>query len=375
NQPAEERLQEILTSKLFKIVRESSPDSLTKVVPVVGDVTFNSLGISLNDVKGLREEISVVIHAAANTNMDSALKDLLNTNVGGTKNMIEWAKQLPNLKAFVHVSTAFSNSDRSDIEERVYPCRVDPHIAIMLHSGLPEDLMDLVDPKLMGNNKTGYTFSKHLAELLVEEAQYSIPVCIVRPSVVTPANKEPFPGWIDNFKGINGGLVAMSKGAVRVGLINKSGILDIAPVDHVVNLILAAAMRVGTAFNVSSSQTMAPSKNSPPMMYSAIVADVVLTLIGKKPKVGFMQRYTNFHRVLKQTTDIVGNDFSMSTNNTTTLYKHLSAADKESFSFNVTEINHEVYIRQSLLGLRHFAAEEENQDLPKARENIKRYPQ
>ncbi|CAG7786726.1 unnamed protein product, partial [Allacma fusca] len=49
-----------------------------------------------------------------------------------------------------------------------------------------------------------YTFSKHLAEILVEESSGDIPICIVRPSVVTAANKEPIPGWIDNFTGFNG---------------------------------------------------------------------------------------------------------------------------------------------------------------------------
>ncbi|CAG7662457.1 unnamed protein product [Allacma fusca] len=40
-----------------------------------------------------------------------------------------------------------------------------------------------------------YTFSKHLAELLVDESRFDIPVCIVRPAIVTVANKEPIPGW------------------------------------------------------------------------------------------------------------------------------------------------------------------------------------
>ncbi|CAG7721710.1 unnamed protein product, partial [Allacma fusca] len=53
-----------------------------------------------------------------------------------------------------------------------------------------------MDSQLRGDNLMNYTFSKHLAEMLVEESRFDIPVCIVRPSVVTPAFKEPIPGWI-----------------------------------------------------------------------------------------------------------------------------------------------------------------------------------
>ncbi|CAG7720897.1 unnamed protein product, partial [Allacma fusca] len=35
----------------------------------------------------------------------------------GTKNMLDWAKELKTLKAFVYISTAYSNSGRLKIDE------------------------------------------------------------------------------------------------------------------------------------------------------------------------------------------------------------------------------------------------------------------
>ncbi|CAG7733539.1 unnamed protein product, partial [Allacma fusca] len=73
---------------------------------------------------------------------------------------------------------------------------------------MPTDLLNSIVPQLLADNKMPYTFSKHLAEILVEESSGDIPVCIIRPSVVTAANKEPIPGWIDNFTGFNGVVAA-----------------------------------------------------------------------------------------------------------------------------------------------------------------------
>jgi len=43
-----------------------------------------------------------------------------------------------------------------------------------------------------------------LAEQVLERECGNIPVVIVRPSIVTAAEKEPYPGWIDNINGPTG---------------------------------------------------------------------------------------------------------------------------------------------------------------------------
>lgn len=49
-----------------------------------------------------------------------------------------------------------------------------------------------------------YTLTKHMAEQIVLDYYDMLPVCIVRPSIVTAAVNEPYSGWIDNVYGITG---------------------------------------------------------------------------------------------------------------------------------------------------------------------------
>ncbi|CAG7820151.1 unnamed protein product, partial [Allacma fusca] len=60
--------------------------------------------------------------------------------------MLGWAKELKNLKAFVYVSTAYSNSDRLEIDEVVYPNHISPHTALKLCSEMPTDLLNSIVP-------------------------------------------------------------------------------------------------------------------------------------------------------------------------------------------------------------------------------------
>ncbi|CAG7733293.1 unnamed protein product, partial [Allacma fusca] len=150
------------------------------------------------------------------------------------------------MKAFVYVSTSFSNSELEEIYERVYPIDVDPNVAIQLYKGLPTSLLDSIVPKMVGQKKNYYVFTKHLAEVLVQNAKSEIPVCIVRPPMVGPAYTEPFPGWVDNLNGFNGYIAGISKGIIRCVYVTSKGTVDVVPVDHVANLTLVAAMRLGS---------------------------------------------------------------------------------------------------------------------------------
>lgn len=57
---------------------------------------------------------------------------------------------------------------------------------------------------LLGHFPNTYTFTKKMAEKMLEMEAGDLPLVIVRPSIVTAAVKEPFPGWIDNYNGPTG---------------------------------------------------------------------------------------------------------------------------------------------------------------------------
>ena len=52
-----------------------------------------------------------------------------------------------------------------------------------------------------GGFPNSYCLTKAVAELLLAEAARSLPVAVVRPSIVTCAAHEPLPGWIDSLAG------------------------------------------------------------------------------------------------------------------------------------------------------------------------------
>ena len=58
--------------------------------------------------------------------------------------------------------------------------------------------------RIIGKDPNTYTFTKALAEQLLEKECGNVPLVIVRPSVVTASAQEPMPGWIDNIYGPTG---------------------------------------------------------------------------------------------------------------------------------------------------------------------------
>ena len=88
-----------------------------------------------------------------------------------------------------------------------------------------------------------YTFTKAMGERAVEElaAEANLPLSIVRPSIIESALLHPFPGWIDGFKMADPIIRAYGLGQIPEFPGIPEGIIDLIPVDFVVNAILAVA--------------------------------------------------------------------------------------------------------------------------------------
>ena len=98
----------------------------------------------------------------------------------------------------------------------------------------------------MGTCPNTYTFTKAIAEKLLEEEHGDLPTVIVRPSIVTAALKEPLPGWIDNINGPTGIFAGEAQGILRVVNVNAELVAEIIPVDFAINLMIAAAWYTAT---------------------------------------------------------------------------------------------------------------------------------
>lgn len=60
------------------------------------------------------------------------------------------------------------------------------------------------------------------------------------PFVVIATVKDPLPGWTDNIYGLNGVIVGVSAGLIRIMYLKSSNVADIIPADIVINTVLAA---------------------------------------------------------------------------------------------------------------------------------------
>lgn len=58
---------------------------------------------------------------------------------------------------------------------------------------MDDKLVSLMTPKLLGERPNTYTYTKALAEYLVQQECGKLNVAIVRPSIVGASWKEPFP--------------------------------------------------------------------------------------------------------------------------------------------------------------------------------------
>lgn len=85
-----------------------------------------------------------------------------------------------------------------------------------------------------------YALSKILAEDLVHSFREKLPIVITRPSIVTSAWKEPYPGYVDGKKsGFAGILLTRGRGVLRTLYSDPEQNIEIIPADIANNAILA----------------------------------------------------------------------------------------------------------------------------------------
>jgi nucleoside-diphosphate-sugar epimerase len=79
-----------------------------QIVAVYGDITEPLMGLDRSQLNELENNIEVVYHMAALLSFDEKMKlETFNVNVNGTKNVLEFARQIK-VKKFIYVSTAYT---------------------------------------------------------------------------------------------------------------------------------------------------------------------------------------------------------------------------------------------------------------------------
>lgn len=257
NKTVQQRLEEISKLPLFERLSREQPNFMRKLVGVQGDLMYPGLGISDADHNLVAANTSIVLHIAATVNFVEPIRDAVQTNIIGTRHAIQLARSLKKPEAFVHVSTAYSNADKHEVEEKVYDPAMEPDKLIALVKTLNPEQLAMITPSLLGPFPNTYTFTKGITERLIENEIGNIPCAIVRPSIITPTVKEPFEGWVDNITGFNGVMSGVGNGMMAyikcTGKIDSK--LDLIPVDITANTVITAAWDLVTNKDKKSDPT------------------------------------------------------------------------------------------------------------------------
>lgn len=261
-QTAEDRLRnDVLGSELMDRLRAWHGDgweawAADRVEAVSGDIGKDHFGLDPAQYAALCQRVDLVVASAATVTFDERLDRALELNTRGAGRTLALARDA-GMVPLLHVSTCFVSGKREGVvpEAVLAPLAGDADLNATLealeescrkiraeHAGADKPLVEAgaEQAQRYGFNDV-YTLTKALGELLLVRDQGAVPITIVRPAIVESAVEQPFPGWIDAIRVVDPLLVAYGRGRVREFPGAPGAVLDIVPVDHVVNAILAAA--------------------------------------------------------------------------------------------------------------------------------------
>lgn len=284
---AELRVERLLHKPVFRPWRERvGTDSAERAIAERVSVISGDL----DDLPPLPSDLDVVIHSASTVSFDLPIDEAFTSNVAGPQHLYQALLDNGTTAHVVHVSTAYvAGLGKGIVEERLLHHEVDhrAELAAALrarqaaeqasrHPLVLEDLLERergehrragaravasatetarrewVHERLVDQGRTRaqslgwpdiYTFTKALGERAAEEMWHRAGhrLSIVRPTIIESAHAHPYPGWIDGFKVADPLIAAYGRGLLPEFPALADTILDVIPVDHVVNTILAAA--------------------------------------------------------------------------------------------------------------------------------------
>ncbi|XP_065355218.1 fatty acyl-CoA reductase wat [Calliphora vicina] len=406
------RLDDIFNDPVFQLLKKSNPTYREKITLISGDVSQLGLGISMEDRELLKDNVNIVIHGAATVRFDEKLKMAIAINVNGTKEILRLAKEIVHLKAVVHVSTAFAHCNRRYIQEKFYNSPLSGDNACKLGECLDEQTLNLLTPTIIKGFPNTYTFTKVLAEDIVQNYAGNLPVTIFRPGIVITTYREPITGWIDNMYGPCGIIVGVGSGVLRVFSGNVDNKAQLVPVDLCVNALLTSAWDIArNTYDNTPIYNYVPDANnmstwreyitfgtecgkSLPLRKSiwyprftivptkfqfyilaffyhtlpALFMDMLLLVIGKKPRM--LKIYRKIHKFCSLMEYFSANDFKFDNDNVRALSSKLESADKHLFAFDMRNLNWTEVFQLSLVGVRQYVVKDDPSTIP---ESIKRH--
>ncbi|NXJ77863.1 FACR1 reductase, partial [Trogon melanurus] len=414
-QSMQERVANMLKCKVFDRVREDYPHFHEKIKPINAELTQPKLAISAEDEEELLTRVNIVFHCAATVRFDEPLKHALQLNAMGTQRLLELARQMQNLEAFIHISTAYANCIRKYIDEVIYPPPIDPRKLFDLVEWLDDSIIQDITPKLLGAWPNTYTYTKALSEYLIQQEKGNLNIAIIRPSIVGASWQEPFPGWIDSFNGTSGILIAAGKGILRSVIANNEAVADVIPVDVTINFTLAAGWYTAVhrpksllVYNctiggvnpffwgemgktvmkeretIPDTQWKTPANAKQQKYYVQSVhswADVRETSMYIQTSYlplmlllcfRMMKIINKLHKSLMLLQYFSTQSWDWSSDNMNMLMSHLNTEDKKLYNFDVRQLHWSEYIESYCLGAKKYLLNEDMSGIPAAKQHLRK---
>jgi fatty acyl-CoA reductase len=316
----DERLErEVIGSTIFDYLRHTEGARFMqrvreKIVAIEGDLSLDRLGLSEASYGELAGNVTCIVNSAAACSFGEQLDHALQVNTLGPARVLRLAKDAGNVP-LLHISTCYVNGTRAgDIPEQVLPpghtvntfvndlapvYDLDRAVSSMLNECtairasvvggdrddevlgdayrplLPSDRVDtmrqvfadraIVDlgkrmAQLHGWTDT-YPFTKALGEQLLVRERGSVPLSLLRPSIIESSYEEPVPGWIDGMRMADPVITEVGRGNLPEFVGRAGTTLDLIPCDMVVNASLAAVPPAGATDHCKVYQIGSSAQN------------------------------------------------------------------------------------------------------------------
>ena len=213
-----------------------------KIIPVIGELADGQLTEKLKNNDQL-SNIDTIIHAAANTSFSKIYDDLVEkVNIGGTRQILEWAKTLKKLNLFTYIGTA------TICGMSVKNCLV------------TEDM----SPNLDSKHLVKYSYTKMMGELMLKDYLPTEKILVVRPSIIMGDSRP----WIPRSYVILWALATLNQ--LRLIPANADSKLDIIPIDYAAKSIIALIFNNKRKYSVYHISSGPNSATTPEKATSAI---------------------------------------------------------------------------------------------------------
>ncbi|WZY87738.1 hypothetical protein YC2023_044473 [Brassica napus] len=251
------------TGKIFILLKSKDEESANKrlydenkLIPVIGDIGEENLGIDSETADKISDEIDVIINSAGRTTFDDRYDAALSVNALGPDRLVSFAKECKKLKLFLHVSTAFVTGKREGTVLETPLC-IGKNITSELKIENEVKLASEAARKFHGSEKSkklkelgyeraqsygwekAYTFTKAMGESIIYSKRGDMPVVIIRPSCIESSYKEPFPGWLQGIRMTAPLILGNGKDQIPDLLGDYQSSCDVIPVDMVANAIIS----------------------------------------------------------------------------------------------------------------------------------------